>query len=237
MALTAVSWAAPGPPPAGPPDEMGLRQRKKQLMRQQLSDTATEMFLDRGFDAVRVVEIAEACGVSEKTVYNYFPNKESLLLDRWGTTIESLRAGLADPHVSPVQAAVRILDDELRGVTFWFTAQDDPAAAYALFLRFGAMINSTPALRSYQHDMTDQLITVAAEVLAERIEVDSNDAEVQIAATALIGLWNVQFQSLRKHLDGNLSPRDVHRAVVDDVERAARLIDTGLQSLEQVEEL
>lgn len=42
----------------------GLRKRKKRLMRQRLSDTATEMFLERGFDAVRVSEIAQACGVS-----------------------------------------------------------------------------------------------------------------------------------------------------------------------------
>ena len=46
-------------------------------MRQQLSDTATDMFVQRGFDAVRVSEIAAACGVSEKTVSNYFRTKES----------------------------------------------------------------------------------------------------------------------------------------------------------------
>ena len=60
----------------------GLRERKKRLMRQLISDTATAMFLERGFDEVRVAEVAAACGVSEKTVYNYFPTKESLLLDR-----------------------------------------------------------------------------------------------------------------------------------------------------------
>ena len=64
------------------PEAEGLRERKKRLMRQHLSDTATRMFLERGFDAVRVSEIAEACGVSEKTVFNYFPAKESLILDR-----------------------------------------------------------------------------------------------------------------------------------------------------------
>ena len=45
----------------------GLRERKKRLMRQQLSDTATAMFLERGFDAVRVTEVAAACGVSLAT--------------------------------------------------------------------------------------------------------------------------------------------------------------------------
>jgi AcrR family transcriptional regulator len=44
------------------------------------------MFMERGFDAVRVAEVAEACGVSEKTVFNYFPTKESLILDRLDAT-------------------------------------------------------------------------------------------------------------------------------------------------------
>ncbi len=91
----------------------GLRERKKQLMRQQLSDTATAMFLERGFDAVRVAEVAGACGVSEKTVFNYFPVKEALVMDRLEGTLAALRAGLADTALTPVQAALAILDREL----------------------------------------------------------------------------------------------------------------------------
>jgi len=68
----------------------GLRERKKRLMRQQLSDTATAMFLERGFDEVRVAEIAAACGVSEKTVFNYFPVKEALLMDRLEANLAAL---------------------------------------------------------------------------------------------------------------------------------------------------
>ena len=92
-----VDWTAPRPASGGTPGAEGLRARKKRVMRQQLSDTATEMFVARGFDAVRVAEIAEACGVSEKTVFNYFPTKESLLLDRWEVTMGALRTGLAEP--------------------------------------------------------------------------------------------------------------------------------------------
>src|SRR5882724_12414702 len=107
--MRTVDWAAPRTPGTGAAEAGGLRERKKRLMRQQLSDTATEMFVERGFDAVRVAEIAEACGVSEKTVFNYFPTKESLVLDRWDATMAALRTGLADPAVPPVQAALRIL--------------------------------------------------------------------------------------------------------------------------------
>src|SRR5450432_2749303 len=101
MNATTVSWAAPDDPVAAPGTAAGLRERKKRLMRQQLSDTATELFLERGFDAVRVADVAAACGVSEKTVFNYFPTKESLLLDRLEGTMAALRAGLADRDAAP----------------------------------------------------------------------------------------------------------------------------------------
>src|SRR5580700_2716449 len=120
MSARTVDWTG-GPGPAE-----GLRERKKRLMRQQLSDTATELFVERGFDAVRVSEIAEACGVSEKTVFNYFPTKESLLLDLPQTTAASLRTALADPGLSPVEAALRVLAEELGNVVSWFAAQHDP---------------------------------------------------------------------------------------------------------------
>ena len=62
----------PPPPPGWTPAQAlgltgeGLRERKKRLMRQQLSDTATAMFLERGFDGVRVAEVGAACGVSAR---------------------------------------------------------------------------------------------------------------------------------------------------------------------------
>ena len=212
---------------AGAPVE-GLRARKKRLMRQQLSDTATRMFVERGFDAVRVAEVAEACGVSEKTVFNYFPTKESLVLDRLEVTMASLRTGLADPAVPPTEAALRILDRELTAMTAWLNSQDDPAEAAEAMRRFGGLIRATPSLRAYQSDMMDQFVSLAAEILAARVAMRAEDPEPQIAARALLGLWHVQAESLRKHLSG--PPGQIHELVTADVRRAARLIDRGLSS-------
>ncbi len=230
MSTPTVEWTGLRDPHPETSDGAGLRQRKKGQMRQRLTDTATQMFLDRGFDAVRVVEVAEACGVSEKTVYNYFPTKESLLLDRWEVTMTSLRVGLADTRVPPVQAALRILDDELESITTWLGAQADPVAARALYRRFGTMIWSTPTLRAHQREMTDQLVVVASEVMADRFALDPHDPRAQVAAIAMVGLWQVQSRSLGKHLEKNGSLRQVRRAVTDDVERAAQLIDAGLRT-------
>jgi AcrR family transcriptional regulator len=107
----------------------GLRERKKRQMRQQLSDTATALFLERGFDAVRVTEVAEACGVSEKTVFNYFPVKEALVMDRLEGTLAALRTGLADPAHSPVDALSAILETELRAMTGWLAGPAAPDQA------------------------------------------------------------------------------------------------------------
>src|SRR5579859_3808220 len=199
-------------------------------MRQQLSDTATTMFLERGFDGVRVAEVAQACGVSEKTVFNYFPTKESLVLDRLEVTVASLRAGLADPAIPPAEAALRILDRELTGMTSWLAGQDDPAQAAQAVRRFGDLIRATPSLRAYQADMMDQFAAEAARILAARAAMSADDPEPQIAARTLLGLWHVQAQSLLTHLTGGPAPARLHELVTSDVRRAARLIDAGLRS-------
>ena len=206
----------------------GLRERKKRLMRQRLADTAAEMFMARGFDAVRVAEVAAACGVSEKTVFNYFPTKEALVLDRLEATTASLRTGLADPAVPPVEAALRILDAELTAVTSQLAGHPDPAAAVAAYRRFGDLIRATPSLRAHRSDVMDRFVAVAAEALAGRTGADPDDPEPQVTAAALLGLWRVQFHSLRRHLDPARTPAELHRRVTADVRRAARLLDTGL---------
>jgi AcrR family transcriptional regulator len=208
----------------------GLRERKKREMRRRLSDTAAQLFLRHGFDAFRVADVAEVCGVSEKTVFNYFPTKEALVLDQLETTMQALRTGLADASVSPVQAALRILDAELTAITAGVAAAGDPQSALAGYRRFGELIAGTPSLRAYQSDTMDRFVTVAAELLAERIGLRPDDPEPQVAAAALLGLWRVQFQSLRRHLAATSDPARLHDEVTADVHRAARVIEDGLTS-------
>jgi AcrR family transcriptional regulator len=210
----------------------GLRERKKRLMRQLISDTATSMFLERGFEEVRVAEVAAACDVSEKTVYNYFPTKESLLLDREEPLAADIRRvlGPGGAPMSPIQAAVELIAAELgRLFDFWGDDEHQPRDL-RMIRRFAELLESTPQLRAAQRDMMDRLVDVAAQSMAARAGVDPDDPEPQIAADALLGLWRVQYRAMRKYSDGIRSPAEVRDRVLDEVRRAARLIDTGLWS-------
>jgi AcrR family transcriptional regulator len=213
----------------GPEDE-GLRERKKRIMRQQISDTATSMFLERGFDDVRITEVAAACNVSEKTIYNYFATKESLILDREDEMARETRRTLGPgaAKISPVWATVGVLTiqmDEL--FSHWEGAKEQDMT---MMRRFVDLIERTPALRTAQVDMMDRLAQVAAESMAARAGMNPQDPEPQIAANALVGLWRIFFQAVVKYSGEKTTPGEVRTAVLAEVERAARLIDTGLWS-------
>lgn len=62
---------------------MSLRERKKQLTYEAVSEAAIAMFLERGFDKVSVAEVAAAADISKPTLFRYFPAKEDLVLHRF----------------------------------------------------------------------------------------------------------------------------------------------------------
>ncbi|MFG2136044.1 TetR/AcrR family transcriptional regulator [Streptomyces sp. NPDC048650] len=97
----------------------GLRERKKRQTRQYISDMATGLFLERGFDEVTIAEIAEAANVSVNTVYNYFPAKEDLFFDRSEGLIDRLsRFVRARPAgESAAVAVLRELREEVESVS------------------------------------------------------------------------------------------------------------------------
>ena len=61
---------------------VGRRERKKAQTRQALTDAALRLFLEHGYDAVTVAQIAEAADVSIATVFKHVPDgKEALIFD------------------------------------------------------------------------------------------------------------------------------------------------------------
>jgi AcrR family transcriptional regulator len=204
----------------------GLRERKRRLTRQLISDAATVMFATRGFDNVRVAEVADAVGVSEKTVYNYFPTKEAMVLDNADEGIERLATALRErrPKESFTEAVVRALREDLDR---YATAPDD---LVGFIPAFGEMIAGTPALRAAWLEIHDRLATVAREELAALVGVDPSAPEPTIAGRALAGLAEIAFQSQVRHIRAGLRGDELRMAVNVDLERAAKLLETGLWS-------
>ena len=207
------------------PDD-GLRERKKRRTRQQISDVATSLFVVRGFDHVKVAEIAEIVGVSEKTVYNYFPTKESLVFDRADEGIARVAAALRERRQgeSPTKAMLRALSDDMDDI------EDLPERLYVFFPMFAEMVASTPSLRAARLDLQNRLVEVATEELATLAEVDPRDPEPQIAARAMVALYDLSQDSRMRHIEQGLRGGKLRAAVLADLERAARLLETGLWS-------
>ena len=204
----------------------GLRERKRRLTRQRISDIATALFAARGFDNVKVSEVADIVGVSEKTVYNYFPNKESMVLDTADEAIERLAQALRErkPGESVTEAALRSLELDLDRF------DDAPDELNELIPMFATMLDSTPSLRAAWLDLQNRVAVVAAEELARRADVDPESPEPMIAGRALAGLGQVMFDSRVRHIEAGLRGTVLRDAVKSDIERAARLLETGLWS-------
>ena len=150
----------------------GLRERKRRLTRHLIADAATAMFASRGFDAVKVSEIADRANVSMKTLYNYFPTKESMVLDDADELIENLAAALRDR-----QAGMSITDafvGALEASRYEFDLLDDELAAYVA-TTFAAIVKQTPALHAHWLEIQDRLARVAAEQLALQAGTDPAD--------------------------------------------------------------
>ncbi len=90
------------------------------------------------------------------------------------------------------------------------------------------MIERTPALHAAWLEEHDRLAHVATEELARQAGVDPREPEPIIAGRALVGLLDVGMRSRVRHTEQGLRGAELRAAVVDDVSRAARLLDTGL---------
>jgi AcrR family transcriptional regulator len=205
----------------------GLRERKKRMTRQLISDIATSLFVARGFESVTVAEVAERAGVSEKTIYNYFPTKESLVFDEAEGHLARLTEQLQQraAHESPTKALVAALKEDL---SRWEAFTADMPADY--LPRFSDMVQASPSLRAAWHEHQHELMQVIRGALAARADVSPDDPEPMIAAQALVGLHDLVYQSAVRHLRSGVFGPALRQAIEVDIDRAARLLDTGLWS-------
>ncbi len=138
----------------------GRRERKKQLVHDELTRRAFALFAERGFDRVSVEDITEAADVSRTTFFRYFPTKEDVLV-QWMRAVgeETAAALLARPRDEPPLVALRAALLTLAQVY----ASDTERAALVEQLRRGS-----PTVRAAYRDKVAQWEDLLAAALAER---------------------------------------------------------------------
>jgi AcrR family transcriptional regulator len=140
---------------------IGLRARRKQANRELIAATAARLFAERGYEKVAVIDVARAADVSEQTVYNHFPTKEHLVLDR----DEELRDRLVDrirsrPAGTSPAAAIR--PDALGWVDAMATMSRDQIRG-----GLGYLAVNSPAVRRLSLAMTDRHADAIAAALSD----------------------------------------------------------------------
>ncbi|WP_229904616.1 TetR/AcrR family transcriptional regulator [Lentzea cavernae] len=156
--------------------EPGRRERKKLQTRQSISDAATRLFLERGFDDVGVKEIADTADVSVTTLFKHFPSKEALLFDEDGEQEAALVAVVRNRDGRSIPMALR--DHFVRAAR--------GHAADPRFEVFQRLVLETPALREYGHRMWTRHQGALARAIAEETGAPADD--VRCAALARFAL-------------------------------------------------
>jgi AcrR family transcriptional regulator len=168
---------------------LGLRERKKQKTRAQLTDAAFRLFGERGFDGTTIEDIVDEVEVSPRTFFRYFDSKEDVVIgffDDMGLELRDLLA--ARPAGEAPFTALRRALDSLVDV---YTERAGRVRAAK------RLANETPSIRARLLDKHARWENWVTEVLADRLGVDSAAdprprliAAVSLAAfSCAVGSW------------------------------------------------
>lgn len=94
--------------PSTPQARTGLRERTRRAIQKEITEAAERLFVEQGYEATTIEHIAEAVGMSRRTVYRYFSTREDVVLGKFdvvaGEVLEALRRRPVD---EPVWASLR----------------------------------------------------------------------------------------------------------------------------------
>jgi AcrR family transcriptional regulator len=185
--------------------------------RARIAETAAGLFLERGFDAVTVAEVASAAGVSSVTVFNHFPRKEDLFLDRSADASELLRAAVAGRA-----DGVGVLDS-LEAELLRLVDERSPLSGLAEHsASFFRTIASSPALVARVREIGGEL---QRELLEQLLADGRSEGDPELLAAFFVaGYGTVMVATARSLMDGEPVERvaDAHRERVRGLFRALR---------------
>ncbi|KRG53206.1 TetR/AcrR family transcriptional regulator [Stenotrophomonas beteli] len=167
----------------------GRREQRKAETRQAISDIATRLIIERGFEAVSMSEIAEAAGVSRKTVFNYFASKEDLVFDRDEEARAVLREGMTERGgMTPLAAFQSLLCSLLHSGHPLLRISAGAAA-------FWATVADSPALVAHARRLQAQLTDDLAQLMATAAGRPARDAEARLGAAMLLSSVVAAYES------------------------------------------
>jgi AcrR family transcriptional regulator len=202
---------------------LGLRASNKARTRLSISDTATRLFVEHGFENVTVAQIAEAAQVSVKTVFNYFSSKEDLFFDRADDVRDALLATVRErpEGVSVLGALHATLAD--RRVPFdrdgWRSLRDPER--FEGYRSFIAAEYASPILRARRLAIVEEWGEALGALFAEELR-DRRAAAVLAAMT--VALLVLRERVLARAMLARTSPRTVER-------RVRTVVDEGFERL------
>jgi AcrR family transcriptional regulator len=199
-----------------------LRERQKQQTREEIARAAMELFLARGFDAVTVAQVADAAGVSEKTVFNYFPAKEDLVFpdgeQRWMALLDKI--GNRPPGTSLVEpfrmATHEFLDQVAKGRVDEITARP-------------RLVMGSQALRDRLFVWWEQEAALLAPIIAEEVGGDSAHIVPAVVARTLAWTHRITFRAAFTRLIAGEDQRKVARDLRKQADEAYDLLEAGLR--------
>lgn len=194
----------------------GLRERKKRQTKQRISDIATGLFLEHGFVTVTIAEIADAADVSVNTVYNYFPAKEDLFLDRGDDVVDRLSRHVRGRRAgeSAADAVLRELRADVEGVS--------PAVGlFPGWADFMKVITEAHALRSRLWAIQQEAHDRLTRTLAEETGADGGDPLPGLVAGQLSWVHSTLMAWIGDEMSKGREPAEVSRealALLDEME-------------------
>ncbi|WP_151484220.1 TetR/AcrR family transcriptional regulator [Streptomyces albicerus] len=197
---------------------MGLRERKKLRMYQDVSDIAISLFLEKGFERVSVAEVAAAAEISKPTLFRYFPTKEDLVLHRFADhRAEAARVvGARAPGQSPIDALRRHF---LAGIE-----RSDPVTGvngHPAVLAFHRLLYGTPSLVARLYEYLERSEAALAEALG-------GDLEARLAAGQIVAVQRILALENWRRIAAGERLAEVRRDAVAAAEGAFARLGEGL---------
>lgn len=210
---------------ATPATKPNRQTRKRLATRQKISDVATRLFFERGFDSVKIEEIAEAADVSRMTVFNHFPRKEDMFFDLDDEGRQDLLDALQKRQTgtSPIEAlrrfAHRAVSDERPYVRFFDPHSD----------RFMAVLQASEALRARARTIRDELTDVLAAELTSSVERVSPDPIAGLAASLLVATWAFALTEAHRSFQQNQDESEANACFLSLVDRGTKGVEAALE--------